>query len=97
MSLKQEYKNKIIAVITALFSDAKIYLFGSRARGTHDEWSDIDIAIDAGKKLRRADVGEARNMLIASNLPYKVDVVDVHGVSEEMKKMILHESVLWES
>lgn len=97
MSVDQEYKDKIVAVVSALFPNAKIYLFGSRARGTHGEWSDIDIAIDAEKKLPRVDVGEVRDMLRESNIPYKIDVVDLHGVSEEMRKMILQEGVLWKS
>jgi len=95
MSVEEKYKKKIIAVLSALFPSAKIYLFGSRARETHSKFSDIDIAVDAGKKLPRVDVGEARDMLRESNVPYKIDVVDLHGVSEDMKKMILKEGILW--
>ncbi|QQR48876.1 nucleotidyltransferase domain-containing protein [bacterium] len=97
MNLKPEYQKKIIAILSALFPDAKIYLFGSRARGTNQEFSDIDIALDAGKKLRRADVGEARDMLGESNIPYKIDLVDFQDISEAMRKFILQEGVLWKS
>ncbi len=44
-------KDKVVAVISALVPHAKIYLFGSRARGTAGERSDIDLALDAGEKL----------------------------------------------
>lgn len=97
MNLEPEYKNKIVAVLSALFPDAKIYLFGSRARSTNQEFSDIDIALDASKKLRRADVGEARNMLAESYIPYQIDIVDFHDVSEDMRKFILQEGILWKS
>jgi predicted nucleotidyltransferase len=40
-----------------------MYLFGSRARGTHQPSSDIDLAIDAGRKLDFLEVAQARNVL----------------------------------
>ncbi len=95
MELNPEYKKKIVAVLTALFPDATIYLFGSRARGTHYARSDIDIALDTGKPLLRVDVGEARDMLAESNIPYKIDVVDVHSVSQEMREAIYREGIIW--
>lgn len=95
MSLKLEYKSKIVAILRALFPDAKIYLFGSRAQGTHRKTSDIDVAVDVGKQILRRDIGEARDMLRESNIPYKVDVVDLHGIPEKMKSIILEEGILW--
>jgi len=97
MPLKEKYKEKIIAVLSALFPGAKIYLYGSRARGDHGERSDIDVAIDVGKELPRVDVGEARDMLAESNIPYRIDVVDLHGVSKKMRENILRDGVLWKS
>jgi uncharacterized protein len=95
MELNLEYKKKIVAVLSALFPNATIYLFGSRARGTHYERSDIDIALDTGIRLEQVDVGEARDMLNESNIPYKIDVVDVRGVHESMRKNILEEGIVW--
>lgn len=97
MELDPKYKAKIIAVLSALFPDAKIYLYGSRARGTHRERSDIDIALDAGEKLDFLDVGEARDMLAESNIPYTVEVVDLHAVSPKMRESIIDEKVIWKS
>jgi predicted nucleotidyltransferase len=44
-------KEIIIRLLDALFPGVKIYLFGSRARGTHRPTSDIDLALDAGREL----------------------------------------------
>ncbi|MCB9492722.1 MAG: nucleotidyltransferase domain-containing protein [Epsilonproteobacteria bacterium] len=93
--VQQKYKDKIIRVLSALFPDAKIYLYGSRAKGTHREWSDIDLALDAGKKLERVDVGEARDMFQESNIPYKISVVDFNGVSQDFKQEIGETKVVW--
>jgi len=96
-TLQKEYKDKIVGVLAALFPNAKIYLFGSRARGTHPEKSDIDIAIDEGEPVRPGRIGEANSMFAESNILYKIDVVDLHSVSKKMKDFILKEGILWKS
>lgn len=88
-------QQKIIAILKALFPHARIILFGSRALGAQRHSSDIDIAIDAGAKLERSDIGEARDMLNASNMPYRFDIVDLQSISEEMRKAILKEGKVW--
>ena len=94
-NLDDKIKNKIIRVIHALVPEADIYLFGSRATGQHHDRSDIDIALDAGKPLDRLDVGEVRDMLSASNIPYSFDIVDLHNVGEDLKKDIYTQGILW--
>lgn len=95
LELKPEYKAKIIALTSALFPNAKIYLYGSRARGTHRERSDIDIAIDDGKEIGLAEMGEVKEVLYASNVPYRLDVVDMHCIPAYLKAAILEEGILW--
>jgi predicted nucleotidyltransferase len=90
-------KEKIIAIISALIPQAKIYLFGSRARNKYSQSSDIDIAIDAGKLLRRAEVDELVSIFSASNIRERIDVVDFHQVSEDMRDSIKQEGILWKS
>ena len=97
MGLEPEYKNKIIGILVVLFPDAKIYLFGSRARGTHSDRSDIDIAIDEGKVIRPGRLGEVINMFAESDIPYKIDVVDLHSVSDDMRYFIKKEGIVWKS
>jgi len=93
--IDENSKRKIIAVISALIPEATIYLFGSRARGTQSQWSDIDIALDAGEKLSPYAVGEIVSMFEASSMPYKVQVVDFQRVSSNMQKSILDEGIIW--
>jgi uncharacterized protein len=97
MSIEEQYKQKIINLIVALHPQIKIYLFGSQATGTQVHGSDIDIALDAGKQMKRSAVGEIREVLNATDIPYKIDVVDLHLISEKMREMILKEGILWKS
>jgi uncharacterized protein len=93
--IDQQIKDKIIALISALLPDAKIYLFGSRARGTQSQRSDIDIALDAGHRLPIAVVDEVKSVLDATNLIYTIDVLDLHFVSDAMRQSIMKERIIW--
>lgn len=96
MDIKPEDQKKIIDIISVLIPEAKIYLFGSRARGVHGRSSDIDIALDAGKQiLPRHRVGELRSMLTESHIPQKIDIVDLYLMTDEMKKAILEDKIVW--
>jgi len=95
--IDEKTKNKIIAIISALIPEAKIYLFGSRARGKHSEWSDVDLALDSGKKLSSTDVGEIIDVLKGTNIPFKIEVVDMYAVSGDMRQSIEDERVIWKN
>ena len=94
-NLDEKTKNKIIAIVSALIPDARIYLFGSRARGTNSEWADIDIALDAGKLLDGRDVYELSSMFKESLIKYNIDIVDFYQVSDVMRSEILQERIIW--
>lgn len=68
----------------------KVILFGSRARGTNSERSDIDLAVSGGNALDfYYDVEEkARTLLM-------FDVVDLDkGISEELQAEIKKDGVI---
>jgi len=46
----------------------RVILFGSRARETHTEHSDIDIAIDSEEEIEE-DIQELKDILKESDLP----------------------------
>jgi hypothetical protein len=87
----------MIKLLTVLFATAKIYLFGSRARGDYTERSDIDIAIDLGRQMEFKEVARARGVLDGLNLPWKIDVVDMHSIPVAMKERILKEGIVWKN
>lgn len=95
--LEEEVKQKILSLLMALFPNAKIYLFGSRARGRNSPLSDIDIALDIGKKLPIADVDEAKAVMESLNIIYKVDIVDFHSISPVMQALINKEKIVWKA
>ena len=95
--LDEKTKKKIIDTISALIPDTKIYLFGSRARGTHSEWSDIDIVLDAGHELALRSVGESNDVMAALSIAYVVQIVDFYKVSKAMQQSIVKDKVIWKA
>ena len=96
-TIAPEIKEQIIKHIHVILPEVKIILFGSRARGTASKWSDIDIALDGGKPLSNIKVDEIKSVLQATNIPYKIEVVDFHMVSNQMKQSIQKEGIVWKS
>jgi predicted nucleotidyltransferase len=88
-------KDKIIGLLKTLFPTASIYLYGSRARGTHARSSDVDIGIDNGQKIDLLKVFEANQLMEALVTPLKIEVVDLHAIPEAMKKLVDKDKVLW--
>ena len=71
----------------------EIYLFGSRARGDNSEFSDVDLAVIA-KESVEDDLVVLKEIIENSNLPYKVDLVDV-SENESLMETVLREGVKW--
>lgn len=92
-----EQKEKIIGLLNTLFPGIKITLFGSHARGDYTERSDIDLAIDIGRKLTVLELAQAQNVLEVLNIPQRIDIVDMHRIPAELKATIIKEGILWKS
>ena len=90
-----EEKDKIITIITMFFPQAKIYLFGSYARGDYKRSSDIDIAIDNGEPISIIQKQQIKNMIEALNMIQNTDVVDFQSVPSELQKNILKDGIVW--
>lgn len=88
-------KDKLIGLLTVLFPDIKIVLFGSRARGSYKESSDIDLALDIGRKINVLELAQIQNMIEALNIPQTVDIADMHRIPSTLKDIIKKEGIVW--
>ncbi|MBR1734864.1 MAG: restriction endonuclease subunit S [Alphaproteobacteria bacterium] len=69
-------------------SDIIVFVFGSRIKGNAEKFSDLDLAIfKEGKKVPKL-VAELLYEFEESDLPFKVDVIDLNDVSENFRKTI---------
>jgi predicted nucleotidyltransferase len=86
------------ALLTALVleplkkQNAKVWIFGSRARGDQKKFSDIDILFElpAGKTLGTT-LGCIKEQIEESRLPFKVDLVEWSSLAESYKHQVVIE------
>ena len=95
--VKERYKKQIIQAIEKFLPNCKIYLFGSRATGSHMPTSDIDIAIDNSKPIKLSVMLELEEFIEDLPIPFEFDIVDLNNAPKDLKKEILKERVLWKS
>ena len=70
--LKQKYIDHINSVLATYPSIEKVLLYGSRAKGTHYNGSDIDLTF-FGKGIELSLLMKVENELDDLLLPYKID------------------------
>lgn len=61
---------------------AKIFCFGSRARGDFRKFSDLDLMVEGDSNLSSA-VGELEEIFEESDLPIKVDIVELRHFAKD--------------
>ena len=73
-----------------LSTDIKIWVFGSRITLDTKKYSDLDLALEDPKGYKIAD-----NILLnlelefeESLLPWKVDILDINNINENLRKII---------
>lgn len=74
---------------------ARVILFGSRARGDARRWSDIDLAIAPKVALPEDSFAALREALAESNMLLNVDLVDLRDASPALCAAVAHEGVPW--
>lgn len=75
-----------------------VILFGSRGRRDHLETSDMDVGILSKGEVNKSKITLFRGKIETSNIPYKVDVVDLSRASKEFTQKVLKEGVvIWKS
>ena len=80
-------------IIARFLPDARILLFGSRARGDAEQTSDFDIAIDAGSKIPLDVIARIEDEIEELHTLKSIDIVDLNRVNPAFKTIILKTGV----
>lgn len=92
LDLTSEHRRLVLGVLhTHLPRDVRAWVFGSRATGRARRYSDLDLAIDAGRRLTIDETAMLREAFDESDLPYRVDIVDWHTIGEDFRRLIAAE------
>ena len=89
MALPRDIKDQILDIIgKVLKANHRVILFGSYATGKENQFSDIDISIDARIPLDTAMWSIIEESFEESSIIQKIDVVDYHRVKKEFRDII---------
>jgi len=97
MAVQAHHKEILLKIIHTSIPNCKVWLFGSRARDTEGRGSDIDLALDCGAPIPLSTIIDMRLAIQDTTLPMEVDLVDLNTVSDDFKKEVLKEAILWTS
>jgi len=94
LDLRPDQLATVRAILQAEVPECEVWAFGSRAKWTAKDSSDLDLALVASERLPLQKLGRLREAFKDSYLPTKVDVVDIHRVSDEFRRIIESQRVV---
>ncbi|MCL2031681.1 MAG: nucleotidyltransferase domain-containing protein [Methanomassiliicoccaceae archaeon] len=84
---------EVVAPVAEQYGVAKVYLFGSVARGDHDENSDYDFCIESGKiRGLIALSGFFQDLCYA--VGREIDLVDIKALDPGFLKVVMSEGII---
>ncbi len=82
------------AILSTRLPGRAVWAFGSRAQGRAKPYSDLDLAIIGDEALSLATRAELREAFSASDLAWRVDVVDWATTSPAFRAIIERDKVV---
>lgn len=81
------------SALRSALPNATFLVFGSRITGTHHPYSDLDIAVLQQEPVSLQVFSSLEESLANSDLPFRVDVIDLQRVTEEFRHRILENGI----
>lgn len=88
IDLQPKYRELVTSILAEYMPEAKVYAFGSRAHLTAKPHSDLDLIIIAQEAIPISDLYALEEAFAESDLPFRVDVLDWHALSDEFREQI---------
>jgi predicted nucleotidyltransferase len=94
IDLAADHRRLVLDTLRAILPvSTKVWVFGSRTTGRARRYSDLDLAIDAGRRLTLDEIARLTEAFSDSDLPYKVALVDWQDVDDRWRQTIVAERV----
>ena len=94
IALPAELRRLVLNILRAnLPQSTKVWVFGSRATGRARRYSDLDLALDAGRRMTLDEIARLTEAFSDSDLPYKVDLADWRNIDGRRQQTIMAELV----
>lgn len=94
LDIRPDYLQIVLNILQKHVPQYEVWAFGSRAKWTAKEYSDLDLCIVSDKPLSFSVLGAMEDDFSDSDLPWKVDVVDWATTSASFRKVIEKDKVV---
>ena len=95
IDLEARYLRAVRAILRQHVPDCEVWVFGSRVGSSSKRFSDLDLAVVSPSALPARRLALLANAFEESDLPIKVDVVDLQSTSASFRQRITdHHEVL---
>ena len=94
LDIRPDHLQIVQAILQKHVPQYAVWAFGSRAKWTAKDYSDLDLCVVANKPLSFSLLGAIAEDFSDSDLPWKVDVVDWATTSEGFRKIIGRDKVV---
>jgi predicted nucleotidyltransferase len=93
LDLEPRHRQIVKGILQLRVPSARVWAFGSRAKGLAKRFSDLDLAVEAGAPLDLQTLALIDEDFVDSDLPMKVDVVDLAAISPEFRAIVERDRV----
>lgn len=98
LDMREDHARIVRDVLRAhLPEGARAYVFGSRAHGGARRYSDLDLALEWIRPLGLDLLGEIAEALSDSDIPYKVDIIDLSTADPGFRARIVADCIAFET
>jgi type I restriction enzyme S subunit len=94
IDIRPDHWRIVHAILQKYVPQYAVWAFGSRAKWTAKEYSDLDLAVITDKPLPLSVSADLSDDFSESDLPWKVDIVDWATTSESFRKVIERDKVV---
>ena len=88
IDLAPAYLVTVRSILDQYVPDYEVRAFGSRATWTAKDYSDLDLLVVGDQPLKWSILGKLKDAFEESTLPFRVDVLDWHDISDNFRDII---------
>jgi type I restriction enzyme S subunit len=88
IDLTPAHLESVKRILAEYVPDCEVRAFGSRCKGAARKFSDLDLAVCGHEKLPWLQLADLQEAFQESDLPFRVDVLDYHTVSDNFRAII---------
>lgn len=88
LHISRHERELVLQILDRVVPNLEVLVFGSRAGGQPNKFSDLDLAILCDKPIGLSVMAELTEAFSESDLPYKVDIIDWSTTNDSFRKII---------